>query len=76
MRVDKMELTKMIKELEDLKRQGFLVRLTRKDYCSGNTVKVEGEINYIDGDDGVELIDGLRKKHYVEMDSILQIEAL
>ena len=71
----KMELTKIIKELENLKRQGFPVRLTRKDYCFGNEVKVEGEITYID-DDGVKLIDGLRKKHYVEMGSILHIEAL
>jgi hypothetical protein len=71
----KMELTKIIKELEDLKENGFPVRLTQKDYCFGNEVKVEGEITHID-DDGVKLIDGLRKKHYVEMGSILHIEAL
>jgi len=71
-----MELTKIIKELEDLKENGFPVRLTKKDYCFGNEVKVEGDISHIDGDDGVELIDGLRKKHYVEMGSILHIEAL
>ena len=71
----KMKLTKIRKKLEDLKRQGFPVRLTKKDYCFGNEVKVEGEITYID-DDGVKLIDGLRKKHYVEMGSILHIEAL
>jgi hypothetical protein len=71
----KMKLTKIRKKLEDLKRQGFPVRLTKKDYYSGNIAKVEGEITHID-DDGVKLINGLRKKHYVEMGSILHIEAL
>jgi len=51
---------KIIKELEDLKENGFPVRLTKKDYCFGNEVKVEGEIARVN-DDGVELVDGFKK---------------
>ena len=66
---------KIIKELEDLKENGFPVALTIKDYCFGNELKFEGEITHI-SDDGIELIDGLRKKHYVEIGLILNIEVL
>ena len=71
----KMELTKIIKELEDLLENGFPVSLTKKEYCFRNEVKVEGEITRI-SDDGIELIDGLRRKHYVEIASILHIECI
>jgi len=66
---------KIIKELEDLKENGFPVRLTKKDYCFGNEVKVEGEIARVN-DDGVELVDGFKKTHYVEIGLILNIEVL
>jgi len=70
-----MESTKIIKELEDLKERGYLVKLSIKNYCFGEERKVKGKINCID-DDRVKLIDGLRRKHYVEIASILHIECL